>query len=537
MRVDDAYGDVIELEQGWTDDTQQAYYNTPQGAEIMPYAWIVTLEQKDSQVRFLDPANIERFRYLPRKKSVANPDALPVGWTKGKDASGKEWFGLTCSACHTTQIEYTNPESKKTVGIRIDGAPTLADFNAMNLDLVAALQATLADQAKFDRFAKAVLKDGDSPSARSSLRGEVEIQTAALNTRNQINKADIDYGFARIDAIGFIFNQTMSSLPGIPQNAKPSSAPASYPFLWGTDQSDVVQWTGFAANMSGIGTIVRNAGEVIGVYGKVQLTKEVKYDSSLMIENLGKIENWVRELNAPEWPEIVLPAIDKVKAAQGEKLYAEACAGCHQVIPRNVAIKTPYKAVITPVAELRTDPTELTNMTERVYEAGIYEGKKTASLAGPVITSPTTGLNPLVNAVAGSLLAHLGDSIKAVGDEYATRTGQSGAGVAGYKARPLNGIWAAAPYLHNGSVPNLYELLLPEGKRTKMFTLGSRAFDPVRVGFALDQPTTATGYTPTTLDVSKKGNWNTGHEYVTRKDGTPFTENERWQLVEYMKTL
>src|SRR5688572_21728468 len=63
MRVDDAYGDVIELEQGWTDDTQEAYYNPPQGAEIIPYEWIVNLEQKGSQVRFLDPANIERFRY------------------------------------------------------------------------------------------------------------------------------------------------------------------------------------------------------------------------------------------------------------------------------------------------------------------------------------------------------------------------------------------------------------------------------------------------------------------------------------------
>lgn len=273
MRVADAYGDVIELEQGWTDDTQQAFYNTPQGSEILPYSWFLVLEQKDSQKAFLDPTNIERFRYLPRKKSTSNPDGLPVGWTRGADASGKEWLGLTCAACHTTQIEYTNPRNQQKVGIRIDGAPTLADFNLMNLDLAAALQATLDDEAKFDRFAKAVLKDGDSPNARSGLRGELQVQTTMLNTRNEINKAHIEYGFGRIDAIGFIFNQTMSTLPGIPENAKPSDAPASYPFLWGTDQSDVVQWTGFAGNSSGAGTLVRNGGEVIGVYGKVVLTK------------------------------------------------------------------------------------------------------------------------------------------------------------------------------------------------------------------------------------------------------------------------
>ena len=269
--VDDAYGNVIELEQGWTDATQEAFYSTPQGSEIMAYAWFLALEQKDSETPFRDAANIERFRYLPRKPSAANPDGLPVGWTKGADAAGKQWLGLTCAACHTAQIEYTSPDTKKTVAIRIDGAPTLADFNLMNYELVAALQATIADAAKFDRFAKAVLKDGDSPAAREALRGELQAQTAALDTRNEINKSDVEYGFARIDAIGFIFNQTMSTLPGIPENAKPSDAPASYPFLWGTDQSDVVQWTGFAANYDEAGVLIRNGGEVIGVYGKVEL--------------------------------------------------------------------------------------------------------------------------------------------------------------------------------------------------------------------------------------------------------------------------
>jgi cytochrome c5 len=534
--VDDAYGTVIELDQGWTNDTQEAVYSTPQGAEIMPYAWLLALEQRDSETRFLDPANIERFRYLPRKPSAANPDGLPVGWTRGADAAGKEWFGLTCAACHTAQIEYTNPETRQTIAIRIDGAPTLADFNRMNYELVAALQATLADAAKFDRFARAVLKAGDSPAARDALRGELQQQTAALHTRNEINKADVEYGFARIDAIGFIFNQTMSTLPGIPENARPSDAPASYPFLWGTDQSNVVQWTGFAANLDGTGVIIRNGGEVIGVYGRVELTKEHKYASSLMIENLGKIEDWVRELNSPVWPD-PFPGIDADKAARGKVLYADACASCHQVIARDVAIKTKYNAVITPIEELQTDSTELDNMNQRTYVAGIYGGKKSANLAGAVIPDPTTGLHPLINAVTGSLLMHLEETLIGWIEEHATRVFNLGSGKPGYKGRPLNGIWATAPYLHNGSVPNLYELLLPAGQRSKTFTLGSRAYDPVRVGYAMDQPATAEGYTPFTFDVSLKGNRNTGHEYLTKKDGTPFTDDERWQLVEYMKTL
>jgi hypothetical protein len=79
--------------------------------------------------------------------------------------------------------------------------------------------------------------------------------------------------------------------------------------------------------------------------------------------------------------------------------------------------------------------------------------------------------------------------------------------------------------------------LLPVQQRSKSFTLGSREYDPVRVGYALDQATTGAGYTPFTFDVSLRGNHNTGHEYLTKKDGTPFTDEERWQLVEYMKTL
>jgi cytochrome c5 len=536
-RVTDAYGDVIELEQDWTDDTQEAFYNTPQGSEIMPYAWIVLLEQKDSDKPFLDPANIERYRYLPRKKTTNNPDGLPVGWTRGADAAGKEWLGFTCANCHTGQIEYTHPETQQKVGIRIDGAPTLADFNLMSHELVAALQATLSDPAKFERFAKGLLKDRDSQAARDELRGEMQIQTAMLDTRNKINHAPVEYGFARIDAIGFIFNQTMSTLPGIPENAMPSDAPASYPFLWGTDQSDVVQWTGFAANGEGAGTLVRNGGEVIGVFGKVALTKGHEYESSFLIKNLGDLENWVRELNSPKWPEEVFPKIDKAKAAAGEELFANACASCHQVIPREKAITTGYSAVITPLGQIGTDPTELTNMSSRMYKAGIYEGKKSASIAGSPIPNPTTGLNPLVNAVTGSLLKHKLESLKAFAAEYATWTPSPHTGAAGYKARPLNGIWATAPYLHNGSVPNLYELLLPADQRSKTFTLGSREFDPVRVGYAMDQPKQAEGYTPFTFDTSLKGNSNKGHEFWTTQDGKPFTDEQRWQLVEYMKTL
>src|SRR5262249_54013441 len=82
-----------------------------------------------------------------------------------------------------------------------------------------------------------------------------------------------------------------------------------------------------------------------------------------------------------------------------------------------------------------------------------------------------------------------------------------------YKARPLNGVWATAPYLHNGSVPNLWELL--SASRNPSFQVGSRIFDPVKVGF---DPSGSF-----TFDTTVPGNYNTGHPF-----GTSLTDPEKW---------
>jgi hypothetical protein len=95
-----------------------------------------------------------------------------------------------------------------------------------------------------------------------------------------------------------------------------------------------------------------------------------------------------------------------------------------------------------------------------------------------------------------------------------------------YKARPLNGIWATAPYLHNGSVPTLYDLLLPPASRPKKFVLGRREFDPKKVGYESE------GDVPFVIDTSVTGNGNGGHEY-----GVTLSDADRWALLEYLKTL
>jgi hypothetical protein len=106
-----------------------------------------------------------------------------------------------------------------------------------------------------------------------------------------------------------------------------------------------------------------------------------------------------------------------------------------------------------------------------------------------------------------------------------------------YRARPLDGIWATPPFLHNGSVPNLYDLLSPVSERAKTFYLGSREFDPQNVGF--DHTPLAGGFQ---LDTSIPGNWNTGHEFNNGTKGKGvigryLEPEERRALIEYLKTL
>ena len=64
-----------------------------------------------------------------------------------------------------------------------------------------------------------------------------------------------------------------------------------------------------------------------------------------------------------------------------------------------------------------------------------------------------------------------------------------------YRARPLNGVWATAPYLHNGSVPSLYWMLKPAAERPKQFCMGARDFDPEHVGFRRRPTSCKTGET------------------------------------------
>ena len=101
----------------------------------------------------------------------------------------------------------------------------------------------------------------------------------------------------------------------------------------------------------------------------------------------------------------------------------------------------------------------------------------------------------------------------------------------------MNGIWAVAPFLHNGSVPSLYLLLSPHEERPVKFWTGTKRYDPIHVGYETGEMKGAFAY-----DTTVTGNGNRGHEFTDGARGNgvlgpKLSVEERWALVEYLKSL
>ena len=381
----------------------------------------------------------------------------------------------------------------------------------------------------------------------------------------QRDSAPTKYGFGRLDAFGAIFNEVCATSLGIPENARPADAPASFPCLWDTPQLDWVQWNGSANNPTR-----RNVGEVLGVFGHYTLMAADPADqfrSTVHLPNLLRLERQIGKLQAPQWPADIFGAIDEQKAIRGAELYKKTCQACHGL--RGVTGQFPLtnasspeqrfiKIVMVPLQEIKTDPRLAMNFLRPVPTPEKFEMFKAGSLSpylpGTFKDKPVAPRFVLLRAAVDSVIARQLTETLRDGAELTDEQRQAMSGhhpdvqppnPLAYKARPLNGVWATAPYLHNGSVANLFQLLLPARDRLKSFYVGSREFDPKHVGFSTEE--FPVGYEFRTVDAAGAplpGNSNAGHEgkHYTQIEGDDgnlrdFTDDERWELVEFMKTL
>lgn len=193
-------------------------------------------------------------------------------------------------------------------------------------------------------------------------------------------------------------------------------------------------------------------------------------------ENLKRMQDWLRDLPAPRYPY----AIDQQLAGAGSKIFGERCASCHAPGGANTG-------QVVPVDQVGTDRNRLDMWTRGAadaynnYEPGYHWGFKNFRKTN------------------------------------------------GYVSPPLDGVWLRAPYLHNGAVPTLTDLLMPPDQRPKFFWRGYDVYDQERVGFISNGPE-AEKYSR--FDTNAAGNSNQGHLW-----GTDLPPEDKKALIEFLKTL
>jgi hypothetical protein len=534
---------LIILNQAWSKADRQTYYQTSQGSAAVSYDIFLNLEAPDGTGLFRSDGNLAAYGLIPQAPDpLYNPDGLPIGIAKAsvKDGPFKgDWVGLTCAACHTGQLEYKGKQ------IRIDGGvPHLFDFMGLAESLDDAVQATLGDAAKFDRLATR-MKAQNKDALRQRLASEA---SAIQHYHTKSLAVPTRFGLGRIDALGLMHNEVTANLTKIPENWYPALAPVKPPFLWNAPQSAWVQWSGTFED-----PIVRNAGEATGVFARVDTLSPTPasglYDSTLDISGLGALERLLRRLAPPKWPEAIFGAIDQQKAARGKDLFAENCAQCHTSWPYRWS--EPKKAgkrfienAIVSFKTVGTDPSQFSEVlfaTRDTVIAGPYGQALPPPYKDKKVIPASLLYNVIATAVREKAIAKANLTREQTDDlhgyrPYGSEPVEKPPVLGGYKASPLDGVWTAAPFLHNGSVPNLHDLLRPAKERPAMFNLG-RGFDPVKVGIDTSGPAGMAVF-----NTALPGNSNAGHSFeegprANGVIGRLLAEDERWALIEYLKSI
>ncbi|MCU1262382.1 MAG: hypothetical protein JWO80_5267 [Bryobacterales bacterium] len=550
-------GELTEVNQGWNDAQRQQFHHTAQGTRLVPYAWFKALEQPCFSLigckLFADPEYLGRFGFIPSKPDPrSNPDGLPVGFSYQKDfydpMTGKvdPALGLTCAACHTGEIRYNK------YSLVIEGAPATIEVTQFQKALGLSLAFTQLVPFRFGRFASRVLRPNATDAEKAELKKNfTEFMANAKLEIDATNKKKIyvnEAGFTRTDALTRIGNQVFAVDMKNDDNYAVSNAPVRYPQIWDASWFNWVQYNSSIAN-----PIIRNVGEALGVRAVAKLygPDASKFENSVHVEGLWEAETLLsgpapfQGLQSPKWP-AVFPAIDTAKAPRGAALYKQHCAGCHlpPVDELIVDLNSPKPAhwwknsqgkqflVVTDVKMdyVGTDPREAADFIARTADTGALNQGRVSAAAG---------LDLVTRGIGTNYFTKMGFSPEKQIEWSGYRDPKDVAvrAVAIYKARPLNGIWAVGPYLHNGSVPSLYELLSPQAERPDKFWTGSKEFDPVKVGRNVSE--LRGGYL---FDVTTTGNSNKGHEFKDGPKGNgvigpALSPEDRWALIEYLKSI
>lgn len=402
---------------------------------------------------------------------------LPVGTQKGRSLGIDRVF-VNCAVCHHSTVR-DSPSSPPRVYL---GMP------AARLDL-GAFETFLFDVATDERFdADHIVPEVERQAGRRlSLIDRYLVYPVAIALMQQrimtlrarfLPMHPEGWGPGRVDT----FNSSKAYF-NFPIGSLPDAeihGVAEFPSIWnqGKKRGMQLHWDG---NNTDVTERNKNA-----AFGTGTLPSTVDLDA------IGRIETWLWTLKPPSYPY----PIDRALAARGATIYKEYCAACHGAGGDDFS--GPLVGKVTPIDQIGTDRYRLDSFT---YELA-------TNLGQPYAGEPYR-------------FKHF---IKTYG----------------YANLPLDGLWLRAPYLHNGSVPTLRDLLEPAAQRPPDFFRGYDVFDPKKVGFvsSVAQENGRTYYHFETRGPDGKfipGNGNQGHE--GKAYGTELPPADKDALVEFLKTF
>jgi len=421
---------------------------------------------------------------------------LPVGMSKRR-YQGLDRTFLNCAVCHTSTVR-DSPQSKPRIYV---GMPA----NTFNLW---GFQKFFFDCARDAKFAtEYVVPEVDrllrEKGRRLGLLDRYVVYPIAvaimrerllmLRGRMEPLLQHTEWGPGRVDT--FNPNKTLFNFPLAQLPEREKHAAVDFPSIWlqKPRQGMQLHWDGNNAMAE-----ERNKNAAFGT-GTTPPTID--------LAAIGRLEAWLLTAEPPKYPY----PIDSDRAARGEKTYKQYCAGCHGASGRDFP------------APQGTQSRECVGTTEREDELyGPHVGKITR------IDEIRTDRRRL-DSFSYELAVHMGTVYAGYPHRYCHYRKTFG-----YANMPLDGVWLRAPYLHNGSVPTLRDLLEPAAKRPKVFYRGNDVHDQRKVGF-VSEAAELGGVKFFKYDTSVPGNSNSGHE--GRRYGTELAPEDKAALVEYLKTF
>ncbi len=546
---------------GLTAGERKAYYSMDEGIQYLPIDVLMSLKRTDaSGLRVMDEllfAHPERFGLLP---NYVNPQSdIPLGITVSTDGDYVPMAGINCATCHTTMI--SNQDGKFFL---VDGGASRFAIDRFFGEMIKGLVATLVNPEEFEAFYaryRARLAAEEVPEDTGAHRQQIAtlvqksytesdlthlkvklntlpvvdsrpttLTSAAYPTQKQLSTKLGMYVYLAKRFI-FFFEQvkygtkvsgSLEADAGLGRSNPWSSTkkmlndkfihskssyqieggPVNTPFNWDLDRQHWIFYTGVTNSL-----VERNMAQGVALLTDFN---DTTFESTVSIRKLDQVVSYAKRTAPPVWSESILGSIDTGLADKGKVLFQSKCLGCHDPHQNDTVTASAYYQYM----DVGTDDAYFKGQLEKLDGKDLFKDVLTPFMAKVKTTAAK-------NENIYFLEPYETNRTPVV---WKTPT------INGFAAKPLYGVWATPPFLHNGSVPTMWDLLQPTAQRPRQFHIGGFVYDSKKLGYVEDK-TLPDGFDFQVSCASCDGNDNRGHEF-----GTDLSDNDKWALIEFMKS-